>query len=339
IRQYDQEVQAGSVVKPLVGVQNDGPSDAAVVRPDLTSTRGLVISCGMNPRFGDLSTHWMAASAIDEAIRNCVAVGANPNKIAILDNFCWGNTDRPETLGSLVAAALACQEFSIAYGSPFISGKDSLYNEFSYENEKGEKETVAIPPSLLISAIGQIPDVSRAITMDLKSPGNRIFLVGATRDELGGSHYALVNNLEGGEGPQVDKEDAPLIFNALHSAIQQQLVRSCHDLSEGGLAVAAAEMAFAGGYGMKLDPTRLPEALELSTASLLFSESNTRFLIEVAPDKIAALQLCFGELPLVEIGEVIGNRQLTIKGTSGSNVINLGLDELKSAWKNPLAWD
>ncbi|QDU01390.1 Phosphoribosylformylglycinamidine synthase subunit PurL [Gimesia chilikensis] len=339
IRQYDQEVQAGSVVKPLVGVQNDGPSDAAVVRPDLTSTRGLVISCGMNPRYGDLSTHWMAASAIDEAIRNCVAVGANPNKIAILDNFCWGNTDRPETLGSLVAAALACQEFSIAYGSPFISGKDSLYNEFSYENDKGEKETVAIPPSLLISAIGQIPDVSRAITMDLKSPGNQIFLVGATRDELGGSHYALVNDLEGGEVPQVDKEDAPLIFNALHSAIQQQLVRSCHDLSEGGLAVAAAEMAFAGGYGMKLDPTRLPEALELSTASLLFSESNTRFLIEVAPDKIAALQLCFGELPLVEIGEVIGNRQLTIKGTSGSNVINLGLDELKSAWKNPLAWD
>ncbi len=145
IRQYDQEVQAGSVVKPLVGVQNDGPSDAAVVRPDLTSVKGLVISCGMNPRYGDLNTHWMAASAIDEALRNCVAVGADPEKIAILDNFCWGNTDRPETLGSLVAAALACQEFSIAFGTPFISGKDSLYNEFSYENEQGTKETVAIP--------------------------------------------------------------------------------------------------------------------------------------------------------------------------------------------------
>jgi len=339
IRQYDQEVQAGSVIKPLVGVQNDGPSDAAVVRPDLTSTRGLVISCGMNPRFGDLNTHWMAASAIDEAIRNCVSVGADPEKIAILDNFCWGNTDRPETLGSLVAAALACQEFSIAFGAPFISGKDSLYNEFSYENEQGEKETVSIPASLLISAIGQIADVSKAITMDVKTPGNLICLIGSTQDELGGSHFALVNELAGGQVPQVDKEQAPEIFKSLHAAIQKQLVRSCHDLSEGGLAVAAAEMAFAGGYGMKLDLNRLSEALELSTPSLLFSESNTRFLIEVSPDKIGELQSCFNDLPLVEIGEVVSSRQLTVKGQAGSTVIDASLDELKSAWKTPLAWD
>ena len=199
----------------------------------------------------------------------------------------------------------------------FISGKDSLYNEYSYENEQGDKETVAIPASLLISAIGQIADVSHAVTMDLKTPGNRIFLVGSTQDELGGSHFALVNQLEGGQVPHVDKEEAPEIFKALHAAIQKQLVRSCHDLSEGGLAVAAAEMAFAGGFGMKLDPTRLPEALELSTPSLLFSESNTRFLIEVAPDKIEALQDCFNELPLVEIGEVISSRQFTVKGNRG----------------------
>jgi len=339
IRQYDQEVQAGSVIKPLVGVQNDGPSDAAVVRPDLTSTRGLVISCGMNPRYGDLNTHWMAASAIDEAIRNCVSVGADPAKIAILDNFCWGNTDRPETLGSLVAAALACQEFSVAFGAPFISGKDSLYNEFSYENDQGKKETVSIPSSLLISAIGQIANVSDAITMDLKTPGNLICLIGSTLNELGGSHFALVNNLEGGQVPQVDKEQAPEIFKSLHASIQKKLIRSCHDLSEGGLAVAAAEMAFAGGYGMKLDLTRLPEALELSTPSLLFSESNTRFLIEVSPDKIGDLQSCFNDLPLVEIGSVDNSREFTVKGKAGSTVINASLDELKFAWKSPLAWD
>ncbi|MFK7776959.1 MAG: phosphoribosylformylglycinamidine synthase subunit PurL [Gimesia sp.] len=339
IRQYDQEVQAGSVIKPLVGVQNDGPSDAAVVRPDLTSTRGLVISCGMNPHFGDLNTHWMAASAIDEAIRNCVSVGADPEKIAILDNFCWGNTDRPETLGSLVSAALACQEFSIAFGAPFISGKDSLYNEFSYTNDQGEKETVSIPSSLLISAIGQIADVSNAITMDLKTPGNLICLIGSTQNELGGSHFALVNDLEGGQVPQVDKEQAPKIFKSLHSAIQNKLIRSCHDLSEGGLAVAAAEMAFAGGYGMNLDLTRLPEALELSTPGLLFSESNTRFLIEVSPDKIKELESCFKDLPLVEIGSVVSSRELTVKGQASSTVINASLDELKSAWKSPLAWD
>ncbi len=339
IRQYDQEVQAGSVVKPLVGVQNDGPSDAAVVRPDLTSTRGLVISCGMNPRYGDLNSHWMAASAIDEAIRNCVAVGADPAKIAILDNFCWGNTDRPETLGSLVAAALACQEFSIAFGSPFISGKDSLYNEFSYENEQGEKETVSIPASLLISAIGQISDVSHAVTMDVKTPGNVICLIGSTQDELGGSHFALVNDLEGGQVPQVDKEQAPKIFKSLHAAMQKKLIRSCHDLSEGGLVVAAAEMAFAGGYGINLDLNRLPEASQLSTASLLFSESNTRFLIEVSPDKMGELQSCFNDLPLVELGEVVEGPQFTIKGQAGNSVIDASLEELRSAWKTPLAWD
>ena len=173
IRQYDHEVQAGSVVKPLVGINNDGPSDAAVVRPDLTSNRGLVISCGMNPHLGDEDPFWMAAAAIDEAIRNNVAVGADPDKIAILDNFCWGNTERAETLGTLVRAALACKEISVAYGTPFVSGKDSLNNEFSYEDANGERRTVAIPSTLLITALGQIEDVEQAVTMDLKSAGNK----------------------------------------------------------------------------------------------------------------------------------------------------------------------
>jgi phosphoribosylformylglycinamidine synthase subunit PurSL len=134
IRQYDHEVQGGSAIKPLVGVANDGPGDAAVLRPVLSSNRGLVIACGMNPRYGDLDPYHMAASAIDEAVRNCVAVGADPQRIAILDNFCWGYTDRPETLGSLVRAALACHDLAVALGTPFISGKDSLNNEFSYES-------------------------------------------------------------------------------------------------------------------------------------------------------------------------------------------------------------
>ena len=160
IRQYDHEVQGGSVVKPLVGPQCDGPGDAAVIRPLLDSQRGLVISCGMNPHYGDFDTYHMAASAIDEALRNAVAVGADPSKIAILDNFCWGYTDRPETLGSLVRAAIACQDMAVALGTPFVSGKDSLNNEFSYVDEDGRKQTISIPPSLLISAMGQIEDVS-----------------------------------------------------------------------------------------------------------------------------------------------------------------------------------
>ena len=186
IRQYDHEVQGGSVVKPLVGIERDGPSDAAVLRPVLNSRRGVVIACGMNPRYGDFDPYHMAASAIDEAVRNCVAVGADPNRIAILDNFCWGDCEKPETLGSLVRAALACHDMSLALGTPFISGKDSLNNEFSYTDAAGKRQTIAIPATLLISAMGQIADVAKCVTMDLKSPGNLLYLVGETKDELGG---------------------------------------------------------------------------------------------------------------------------------------------------------
>ena len=223
VRQYDHEVQGGSAVKPFVGAANDGPSDAAVIRPVLGSRRGVVIACGMNPRYGDFDTYHMAASAIDEAIRNCVAVGADPTRIAMLDNFCWGDCERPETLGGLVRAALACHDMAVALGTPFISGKDSLNNEFSYVDDRGQRQTIAIPPSLLISAMGQVDDVAKCVTMDLKQAGNLLYLVGETRDELGGSHFALVNGLAGGNVPTVDAERAGEMFAAMHRAISSGL--------------------------------------------------------------------------------------------------------------------
>src|SRR5207248_276413 len=161
VRQYDHEVQGGSVIKPLVGVRDDGPGDAAVVAPVLGSWVGLAVGCGINPRYGDLDPYAMAAAAIDEAVRNVVAVGADPARVALLDNFCWGNTDRPEVLGSLVRAAEACRDVALAYGMPFISGKDSLNNEF----RTGDR-VIVIPPTLLISALGRVPDVRRCVTMD-----------------------------------------------------------------------------------------------------------------------------------------------------------------------------
>ncbi|HLJ10521.1 MAG TPA: AIR synthase-related protein, partial [Planctomycetaceae bacterium] len=339
IRQYDHEVQAGSVVKPLVGVSCDGPSDAAIVRPDLKSNRGLVIANGMNPRYGDLDPYSMAASAIDEAVRNCVAVGADPSRIALLDNFCWGNTDRPETLGSLVRAALACRDVAIAFGTPFISGKDSLNNEFSFIDDAGRRQTVAIPPALLISALGQIEDIRRAVTMDVKEPGNLVALVGTTRDELGGSQFALVNGLEGGTAPQVDAQLAPRIFRALHQAIASGLVRSCHDLSEGGLAVAAAEMAFAGGLGIGIDLQALAERTGIpDDAVLLFSETNSRFLVEIAPADWPAFAENFSDLPLVEVGKVTGGENLMIR-RGDECLIDAPWSELKRCWKAPLAWE
>ncbi len=343
IRQYDHEVQGASVIKPLVGVKCDGPSDAAVIRPVLSSTRGLVISNGMNPRYGDFDPYDMAASAIDEAMRNCVAVGADPSQIAILDNFCWGYTDRPETLGSLVRAALACYDSAVALQTPFISGKDSLNNEYSYVDANSVRKTISIPATLLISAMGQVSDVTRCVTMDLKEAGNVIYLVGRTKNEFGGSHFAAVEGLNGGAVPKVDLQLAKATFTAIHRAISSRLIRSCHDLSEGGLAVAAAEMAFAGGLGLDLklaDSTYIdaPVIGDSIDVIALFSESNTRFLCEVAPENTTAFESALAGVPLTKLGVVTADATLRISGHSGNEIVRSSLETLKNAWKAPLNW-
>ncbi len=341
VRQYDQEVQAHSVVKPLVGEDEDGPGDAAVIRPLPASPRGLAVGCGINPRYGDLDTARMAESALDEAIRNVVAVGADPARIAVLDNFCWGNTERPETLGSLVRSAIALKEYAVALGAPFVSGKDSLYNEFAYTDPSsrehgGERRTVAIPPTLLVTAMGQVPDCGRAVTMDLKEPGNALYLVGETKYELGGSHLHHVLGLHGGTAPTVDAEAAPPLFAALHAAIAAGHVRACHDLSEGGLAVAAAEMAFAGGFGAELDLGSVPcLELDVSDAALAFSESNTRFLVEV--EHPASFDTKMAGVPHCQIGTVTRSDRLIIRGSDGTPLIDAPLAALKAAWQSTFA--
>jgi len=331
IRQYDHEVQGGSVLKPLVGIHEDGPGDAAVLTPILGDWTGLAVGCGINPHYGDLDPYAMAAAAIDEAVRNLVAVGADPSRIALLDNFCWGNTDRPEVLGSLVRAAEACRDVVLAYNLPFISGKDSLNNEF----HAGGRNLV-IPPTLLISALGRVLDVRRCITMDLKEPGNLLFLLGSTRDEMGGSHYHLVRGLEGGTVPRPDVERAPSLFGKLHEAIQAGLIRSCHDLSEGGLAVAVAEMAFAGGVGADithLGVSNLPDDV------LLFSESTTRFLVEVCPEKATAFRASLGsDIALTQVGQTCKETRLRIAGTNGEWLVWLELSQMKEAWQKTMCW-
>ncbi len=274
----------------------------------------------------------MAASAIDESVRNCVAVGADPDRIAILDNFCWGNTERAETLGTLVRAAVACQDIAIAYGTPFVSGKDSLNNEFSYEDASGSRRTVAIPSTLLITALGQVADVETCVTMDLKEVGNTLYLIGETKNEMGGSHFHMIHGLIGGQVPQVDVKKAPGIFRALHQCIRSGLIRACHDLSEGGLAVSIAEMAFAGGIGARV---QIPET-GLSTAVALFSESNTRFVIEVEPKHVAQVEQTFNGISMVKLGETIPEQLLEITNSQSTPVIKSPLNTLKSAWQKPL---
>ncbi len=334
IRQYDHEVQGQTVVKPLVGLQNDGPGDACVIAPRLGSTRGVAVGCGLNPKYGDIDTYHSAASAIDEALRNITAVGGSIERTAILDNFCWGNTRRPEQLGTLVRAALACYDCAVGFGVPFISGKDSLNNEFNTGDE-----TIAVPPTLLISALSLMPDVRRAVTMDLKAPGNRLYQVGATYPELGGSHYLELFDLIGTTAPRVRVETARRTMIRLTRAIKEGLVRACHDLSEGGLGVAVAEMAFAGGMGVNVQlaeaPYRGPEAHRLDSV-LLFAESNSRFLVEVEPRHAEEFEALLADLPVRCIGETADSEVLEVAGRNGDMILTEPLTELKSSWQTPL---
>jgi phosphoribosylformylglycinamidine synthase len=325
IRQYDHEVQGGSAIKPLVGVTEDGPGDAAVIRPVLTSQKGVALSCGMNPRLGDLDPYQSALHAVDEALRNCVAVGGNLDRTAILDNFCWGNCNKPDRMGSFVQAAKACRAAALAYGTPFVSGKDSLNNEFQTENG----ETIAIPATLLISAMSIVDDVKRCVTSDAKKAGNTLFLIGRTGHQMGGSHYLLVEGLESGtDVPPVDMETSLRCMKALQKAISAGLVRSCHDLSEGGLAVAAAEMAFAGGLGVDLDLEGLVTEGSLPDAARLFAESAGRFLVEVTPENYDAFLRTLADCPVGEVGRVTETRRIII-----GSLIDLPIEEAKAAWQ------
>jgi len=335
VRQYDHEVQGGSVVKPLAGVANDGPGDAAVILPKLDAPRGLAVSCGMNPLYGDIDPYAMALAGIDEAIRNLICVGARSDRIALLDNFCWGDCTRPQTLGALVRAAQACYDAALAYSAPFISGKDSLNNEFKC----ADGTRISIPPTLLISAISLVNDVNRCITMDAKRPGNFLFVVGRTGNELGGSHYYKIHGHLGANVPQTDLTTAPRIAAALSGAIAEGLVAACHDCSEGGLAVALAEVAFAGGLGVDVDLRGLVRTRDcLRADALLFSESTARYIVEVSPEHFDGFARRMLNLPFGQIGRVMDSCRLTIRDDCGKRVIDAAVADLKAAWQRTFDW-
>jgi phosphoribosylformylglycinamidine synthase len=289
----------------------------------------------MNPLYGDIDPYWMALAGIDEAVRNIVCVGGRADRIALLDNFCWGNCTKPETFGPLVRAAQACYDGALAFESPFVSGKDSLNNEFSCE----DGTQISIPSTLLISAISIVDDINKCITMDAKKAGNLLFIVGETKNELGASHYYKIHDQIGANVPKLDLQKAPDIADRISHAIANSLVVSCHDCSEGGFAVALAEMAFAGGLGIEADLRGLPKSDDCSgTDTQLFSESNSRYVVEVEPENYDAFAKLMLNLPFGQIGRVTEEKNLTIKDRSGNTVVNLGVDSLKKAWLEPLNW-
>ena len=338
IRQYDHEVQGATVIKPLQGLHHDGPGDSSVFWPmtitgDMKSHKGVAVAHGLNPSFGKVDPHAMALICIDEALSNLTCVGADASRAALLDNFCWSNPDDPEALGALVRAAQGCHDASIGYGVPFISGKDSLNNE--YTDAKGKK--TPIPGTLLISAMAPVPDIRLSVTMDFKNANNPIYLIGQTRDELRGSLYEEWAGSPQGELPAVSFKTAKKAMAAMHKAMQKGAVLSAHNLSEGGLAVAIAEMAFSGDVGAHIDMDKVLRAKDIyDEATLLFSETPSRFLIEVDAENEKAFTKLMRGIPMARIGNTIANPVLRVTALDGRTFMEQGIREMKEIWQNSL---
>jgi phosphoribosylformylglycinamidine synthase II len=325
IRTYDHEVKGNTTLKPLQG-EHAGPNDAAVIKPLQDSWKGLLISCGINPAYGKIDAYWMAASAIDEAVRNNVAVGGR--RIALLDNFTWGNPEKPERLGTLIEACKACYDIAKGLGVPFISGKDSLYNE----SPQGP-----ITPTLMITAVGIIPDIRRLVSMELKTSGNPVYILGQTGFELGGSEYYRLHGFTGKTVPKVNPTLAKSTFDAITSAIDQGIVRACHDLSEGGLAEAAAEMAFGSNHGLEIYLKNVPRANEVNRNDfVLFSESNSRFLVEVTREHKSRFEELMKDCICAEIGVVTDSPLLVVYGLNEEKLFATELSQLRERWQNAL---
>ncbi|MDD2318735.1 MAG: phosphoribosylformylglycinamidine synthase subunit PurS [Geobacteraceae bacterium] len=341
VRRYDHEVQGGSVVKPFIGIENDGPSDAAVLRPDLESFEGVVVSHGICPRYSDIDTYHMMANAIDEGLRGYVAVGGSLDLVAGLDNFCWCDPvqsdktpDGEYKTAQLVRANKSLYDYCVAFNVPLISGKDSMKNDFYDGVTK-----ISIPPTVLFSVIGKMDDVRKAVTMDAKRPGDIVYLLGKTAFELGGSEYSALKGFIGNRVPRVDAESALKRYRAYHEAVEKGLVVSCHDLSDGGLAVAVAETAFAGGLGLNIDLQRVLFAgvpCDRRDEVLLFSESASRLLVTVRPEQCELFEEVMGENCFSRIGTVTEETLVTITGIDGTVVLRGALTDFKEAWQSPL---
>jgi phosphoribosylformylglycinamidine synthase len=344
IRQYDHEVQGASVIKPLVGrgsAGGRGPGDAAVIEPVSGTGRGLAVACGLQTGVGDPEVggdpYLMALAAIDECVRNLVCAGADPDRVAILDNFCWPACDSPRNMGALVRACEGCYDGAKAYRTPFISGKDSLNNQFKIiDPATGRVERlIEIPPTLLITGIGIVPDIRRCLTSDAKSAGNVLLLVGRTSDDLGGSLIQRQAALEASPVPATDLNEGPAIARAVASLVRQGLVRSAHDCSEGGLLVALAEMLIGGStpqdpIGARID---LPAAHHDSFVAA-FAESPSRYLLEIEPghDSPTRSELERAGVPFAAIG------RLDDSGRLRADDLDLPVEDLARAWRSPLDW-
>lgn len=341
-RQYDHEVQGGSVIKPLVGKNRDLPSDAVVIRPILSSDAGIVISQALNPQYSEIDTYHMTAATIDEAVRKAIAVGGDPEHLGGVDNFCWpGIQYHPETnpegkykAAQLVRSCWALRDYCLAFKIPLLSGKDSMYIDGNLEGPFGERRKVSGKPALLFTVSSVVEDVKACVTMDAKVPGDLVYVLGETKSELGGSEYYQLMGNVGLHVPKVDATQLWPLYLAMSRAIRQGLVSSAHAVAKGGLAVHLATVAMAGELGMEIHAEKVPCPQGLSFTKLLYSETAGRFVVTVDPAKQQAFEKLFVSMPAACIGVITETRRFKVQRGNGEPVIDEQISDLKKAWNS-----
>ena len=319
------------MLKPLQGKgQVNGVT--SITKPFPESSRGIICSQGINPTYSQIDTYNMAASAIDTAIRNTIAAGGTLNHMALMDNFCWCSSDEKERLGQLKAACQACYDYATFYGTPFISGKDSMFNDFKGWDKQENKIKISVLPTLLISSLGVIHDVTKSISLDPKFPGDLIYILGETKNELGGSEYFASQNEIGNTVPQVEAKTAIKLYRKFTEAAEKRLIASSLSPQFGGIAVTLAKKAIAGQLGMEINLKKIPLSKDLQklkrTDYILFSETQSRFIVTINPKRKKEFEKHFAKIPFALIGKVTKNKNFTIK-----NAIKTNLTELEKYYR------
>jgi phosphoribosylformylglycinamidine synthase len=343
VRQYDHEVQGSSVIKPLVGAERDINSDATVVRPVLNSLKGLAFAQALLPTYSAIDAYHMTSCSIDEAIRRLLAVGANPDHIGGVDNFCWpniqyhsmNNPDGKLKAAQLVRACWALRDMCQAYEIPLLSGKDSMYVDGYLPDQNGEIHKVSALETLQFSAISVIEDIRQCVSMDSKFPGDLIYVLGFTRNELGGSEYYAHLGDVGLNVPQVRSTEFLSNYRTLSQSILRGLVASAHGIYRGGLGVHLAMVAMGGNLGMQIELDQVPLDGVDREDSVMFSESAGRFIVTIDPNNRQAFENQFKGLACDCVGTVTATPQFEINGFNQNTLVCVSVDELKAAWKKP----
>jgi len=322
--QYDHEVQASSVLKPLSG-RGRINTDAQVFRPVLNSNKGAIVSASLYPSYGDISTYHMAACAIDTAIRNAISAGGKLSYLAILDNFCWCSSYDQKRLSQLVESLKACYEYAVGYGTPFISGKDSMFNDFKGYDEKGNPVAISIPPTLLISVIGVIDNLYKTVSPEFKNSGDIIYLLGETNDELGGGEYLKMLGAIGNSVPKVNLEKNIKTYSALEKAIETELVASAISVNSGGLGITLAKACLGGMVGCNVSIKNLPGNAKKINEKL-FAESQGRILVSVSSKNVSAFEKLIKNISHAKLGKVTKDEKVIV--TDKTKVVETNVKKL-----------